>query len=184
MYQARYFDFYLILSIFFNLTETGLRAISKMARFKKVPVKHKASKLPRNNVATKSGRATHPKTSGKKVQVGSQPRPGSTAGIVYGVKRQHRWRPGTVALREIRRYQRSTELLIRKAPFCRLVKEIAQDFKAVSFQATAVLALQEAAESHLVAVFEDANHCALHAKRVTIRPCDIQLARRLRGERS
>jgi histone H3 len=170
-----------------------------MARFKQVPVKYKASKLPRKNVATKSGRATHPKTSGKKVQAGRssqtraadtiaiqgpQPRPAATAGIVYGVKRQHRWRPGTVALREIRRYQRSTELLIRKAPFCRLVKEIAQDFKAVSFQATAVLALQEAAESHLVAVFEDANHCALHAKRVTIRPCDIQLARRLRGERS
>ena len=80
---------------------------------------------------------------------GSQPRPGVTAGIVYGVKRQHLWRPGTVSLREIRRYQRSTELLIKKAPFGRLVKEISQDFKVKRFQATAVLALHEAAESYL-----------------------------------
>ena len=115
---------------------------------------------------------------------GSQPRPGVTAGIVYGVKRQHLWRPGTVSLREIRRYQRSTELLIKKAPFGRLVKEISQDFKVKRFQATAVLALQEAAESYLVSLFEDSLLCATHAKRVTVRPTDIQLARRIRGERA
>ena len=142
------------------------------------------------------------------------------------MKKPHRYRPGTVALREIRRYQKSTDLLIRKLPFQRLVREIAQDFKndlsathrhhtprytaateqsshrlcahplsAVSrvlaaaavvsrFQGTAISALQEASESYLVSLFEDTNLCAIHAKRVTIMPKDIQLARRIRGERS
>ena len=100
-------------------------------------------------------------------------------------KTAHRYRPGTVALREIRRYQKSTELLIRKLPFQRLVREIAQDFKTdLRFQASAVMALQEAAEAYLVSLFEDSNLCAIHAKRVTIMPKDIQLARRIRGERS
>lgn len=93
--------------------------------------------------------------------------------------------PGTVALREIRRYQKSTELLIRKLPFQRLVREIAQDSKAdLRFQSSAIAALQEAAESYLVTLFEDTNLCAIHAKRVTIFPRDMQLARRIRGERS
>ena len=92
---------------------------------------------------------------------------------------------GTVALREIRRYQKSTELLIRKLPFQRLVREIAQDFKTdLRFQGSAVLALQEATEAYLVGLFEDTNLCAIHAKRVTIMPKDIQLARRIRGERA
>jgi histone H3 len=102
-----------------------------------------------------------------------------------GVKKPHRYRPGTVALREIRRYQKSTELLIRKLPFQRLVREIAQEFKTdLRFQGSAVLALQEAAEAYLVGLFEDTNLCCIHAKRVTIMPKDIQLARRIRGERS
>lgn len=102
-----------------------------------------------------------------------------------GVKKPHRYRPGTVALREIRRYQKSTDLLIRKLPFQRLVREIAQDFKNdLRFQGKAILALQEASESYLVSLFEDTNLCAIHAKRVTITPKDIQLARRIRGERS
>ena len=102
-----------------------------------------------------------------------------------GVKKPHRYRPGTVALREIRRYQKSTELLIRKLPFQRLVREIAQEFKTdLRFQGSAVLALQEAAEAYLVGLFEDTNLCAIHAKRVTIMPKDVQLARRIRGERS
>ena len=103
-----------------------------------------------------------------------------------GVKKPHRYRPGTVALREIRRYQKSTELLIRKLPFQRLVREIAQDLTKTDlrFQGTAILALQEAAEAYLVGLFEDTNLCAIHAKRVTIMPKDIQLARRIRGERS
>ncbi|KAI1708129.1 core histone h2A/H2B/H3/H4 domain-containing protein [Ditylenchus destructor] len=101
-----------------------------------------------------------------------------------GVKKPHRYRPGTVALREIRRYQKSTELLIRKLPFQRLVREIAQDFKTdLRFQSAAVGALQEASEAYLVGLFEDTNLCAIHAKRVTIMPKDIQLARRIRGER-
>ena len=99
------------------------------------------------------------------------------------VKKPHRYRPGTVALREIRKYQKSTELLIRKAPFQRLVREIAQDFKIdLRFQSSAVMALQEAAEAYLVGLFEDTNLCAIHAKRVTIMPKDMQLARRIRGE--
>ena len=101
------------------------------------------------------------------------------------VKKPHRYRPGTVALREIRRYQKSTELLIRKMPFQRLVREIAQDFKTdLRFQSSAIVALQEAAEAYLVGIFEDTNLCCIHAKRVTIMPKDMQLARRIRGERA
>lgn len=100
------------------------------------------------------------------------------------VKRPHRYRAGTVALREIRKYQKSTELLIRKLPFQRLVREIAQDFKTdLRFCSGAVLALQEASEAYLVSLFEDTNLCAIHAKRVTIMPKDLQLAQRIRGER-
>jgi histone H3 len=99
-------------------------------------------------------------------------------------KKPKRFRPGVVALREIRKYQRNTELLIRKLPFQRLVREIASDFKTdLKFQSQAILALQEASEAYLVGLFEDTNLCAIHAKRVTIMPKDIQLARRIRGER-
>ena len=99
-------------------------------------------------------------------------------------RKPHRYRPGSVALREIRRFQKSTELLIRKLPFQRLVKEVAQDFAAgLRFQGSAVLALHEAAEAYLVGIFQDTNLCAIHAKRVTIMPKDMQLARRIRGER-
>jgi histone H3 len=102
-----------------------------------------------------------------------------------GVKKPHRYRPGTVALREIRKYQKSTNTLIRRLPFQRLVREIAQDFKTdLRFQSQAVLALQEAAEAYLVGLFEDTNLCAIHAKRITIMPKDLQLARRIRGERA
>ena len=110
--------------------------------------------------------------------------PVKTSTATTGVKKPHRYRPGTVALREIRRYQKSTELLIRKMPFNRLVREIAQDFKTdLRFQASAIGALQEAAEAYLVGLFEDSNLCAIHAKRVTIMPKDIQLAMRIRGEK-
>jgi histone H3 len=102
-----------------------------------------------------------------------------------GIKKPHRFRPGTVALREIRRYQKSTELLIRKLPFQRLVREIAQDFKTdLRFQGSAIAALQEASEAYLVGLFEDVNLCAVHAKRVTIMTKDMSLARRIRGERA
>uniref|UniRef100_A0A915EAB1 Histone H2A/H2B/H3 domain-containing protein n=1 Tax=Ditylenchus dipsaci TaxID=166011 RepID=A0A915EAB1_9BILA len=108
--------------------------------------------------------------------------PGSSA--AGGLKRPHRYRPGTVALREIRRYQKSTDLLIRKLPFQRLVREIAQEYKTeLRFQSSAVVAIQEAAEAYLTGLFEDTNLCAIHAKRVTIMPKDIVLARRIRGEK-
>ena len=101
-------------------------------------------------------------------------------------KKIRRYRPGTVALREIRRYQKLTELLIRKLPFQRLVREIAQDLgkMSIQFQSGAIIALQEASEAYLVGLLEDSNLCAIHAKRVTIMPKDIQLACRIRGERN
>lgn len=113
-----------------------------MARTKQTARKSTGGKAPRKQLATKAARKSAP-----------------TAG---GVKKPHRYRPGTVALREIRKYQKSTELLIRKAPFQRLVREIAQDFKNdLRFQSTAVLALQEASEAYLVGLFEDSksHHC-------------------------
>ena len=102
-----------------------------------------------------------------------------------GKKKPRKYRPGTVALREICQYQKSTKLLIRRLPFQRLVREIAQDLKGgLNFASGAILALQEAAEAYLVGLFEDTNLCAIHAKRITIMPKDIQLARRIHGEHS
>ena len=135
-----------------------------MARTKQTARKSTGGKVPRKQLATKAARKSSP-TSG-------------------AVKKPHRYRPGTVALREIRKYQKSTELLIRKLPFQRLVREVAQDFKNdLRFQSSAVMALQEAAEAYLVSLFEDTNLCAIHAKRVTIMPRDMQLARRIRNEK-
>lgn len=135
-----------------------------MARTKQTARKSTGGKAPRKQLATKAARKGNP---------------------LPPLKKPHRYRPGTRALKEIRRYQKSTELLIRKLPFQRLVREIAQAFKTdLRFQGSAILALQEAAEAYLVGLFEDTNLCAIHAKRVTIMPKDIQLARRIRGERS
>jgi len=131
-----------------------------MARTKQTARKSTGGKAPRKNLATKAARKNAPATG--------------------GVKKPHRYRPGTVALREIRRYQKSTKLLIRKLPFQRLVREIAQDFKTgLRFQRKAVEAMQEAAEAKLVNFMEDCNLCAIHAKRVTIMVSDSQLTRRL-----
>ncbi|KAF1768523.1 hypothetical protein GCK72_000335 [Caenorhabditis remanei] len=93
-----------------------------------------------------------------------------------GQKRPHRFRPGTVALRDIRKYQKTTDLLLRKLPFQRLVREIAQGFRTADlrFQSLAIMALQEAAEAYLVGLFEDTNLCAIHARRVTIFPKDME----------
>lgn len=99
-------------------------------------------------------------------------------------KKAYRYKPGTVALREIRQYQKSTTLLVRKLPFQRLVREVAEKYKSdLRFQGSAVLALQEACEAYLTCLFEDTNLCAMHGGRVTIQPRDMSLARRLRGER-
>eukprot|EP00775_Hariotina_reticulata_P003907 gene3907-4161_t len=97
--------------------------------------------------------------------------------------RRHRYRPGTRALQEIRKYQKSTDLLIRKLPFARLVREIGNQVAIEPYRwtAEALLALQEAAEDFIVHIFEDTNLCAIHAKRITIMPKDLQLARRIRG---
>uniref|UniRef100_K1QGW2 Histone H3 n=2 Tax=Protostomia TaxID=33317 RepID=K1QGW2_MAGGI len=157
-----------------------------MARTKQTARKSTGGKAPRKQLATNSLDGTPkteltPKTDPSRLTKAAR----KSAPATGGVKKPHRYRPGTVALREIRRYQKSTELLIRKLPFQRLVREIAQDFKTdLRFQSSAVMALQEASEAYLVGLFEDTNLCAIHAKRVTIMPKDIQLARRIRGERA
>jgi histone H3 len=134
-----------------------------MAKTKQTAKKSAGGKYPRKQLQTKAARNKNPSNN---------------------VKKPHRYRPGTVALRAIRKYQKTTELLIHKLPFQRLVREIAQDFKTdLRHQGNALLALQESAEAYLVGTFEDTNLCAIHAKRVTIMPQDIQLARRIRGER-
>ena len=136
-----------------------------MARTKQTARKSSGGKAPRKQLATKAARFSRRLTP-------KNPKP-------------HRYRPGTVALRDIRRYQKSTELLIRKMPFHRLVREIAQTFKTdLRFNSSAVVALQEATEAYMVGLFEESNLCAIHAKRVTVMPRDIQLARRIRGERA
>ena len=142
-------------------------------RHPKLPVTGKAPrKQLQPKVQKKKGKA---KGSMKKLPPAQQP-----------TKKPHRYRPGTVALREIRRYQKSTELLIRKLPFQRLVHELAQDLSKVNvrFQSGAIMALQEASEAYLEGLLEDSNLCTVHAKRITIMPKDIQLVRRIRGERS
>ncbi len=135
-----------------------------MVRVKNIPKRNVSENLPRKMLATKTAAKSPP---------------------IPKMKRPHKYRPGTVALREIRRYQKSTDLLIPKIVFSRLVREVGEDIKTdLRFQGSAVLALQESAEAYLVGLFEDTNLCAIHAKRVTIMPKDIQLARRFRGERS
>ena len=138
-------------------------------RIKQTARRSTGGRAPRGQLATKAARRSAPATG--------------------RVRKPHRYRPGTVALREIRRYQKSTELLIRKLPFQRLCREITQTYNSAPaqgekrWQASAVVALQEATEAYLVGLFEDSNLAAIHAKRVTIMPKDIQLARRIRGER-
>ena len=121
--------------------------------------------------------ASHPAVAGS----GKAPRTQMYAG--QKKRRPRRYRLGTVALREIRRYQRSSELLIRQMPFQRLAREIAQTHNPyLRFQSGAILALQESVEAYLVGLLKDSNLCAIHAKRVTIMPKDMQLAWRIRRE--
>lgn len=138
------------------------------------------------NLATK--KALGGKTSGKtkrSSQVGLPSKRTSTGGVKTGA-RTKRYRPGTVALREIKYFQKSTQLLLRKSPFARLVREVAQGLfhnsHAILWQSNAILALQEAAESYLVGLFEDTNVVAINAKRVTILPRDMHVVRRIRGQ--
>ncbi|XP_059308029.1 histone H3.3a-like [Lycium ferocissimum] len=135
-----------------------------MARTKQTVRKSTGGKPPRMQLATNAARKFAP--------------------TISGLNKHHRYRPGTVALREILKYQKSTDLLIRKLPFQRLVRKIAQNFKKdLCFQSHAVWALQEAAEAYLIGLFEDTNLSSIHAKRVTIMPKDIHLTRLIRGER-
>ena len=136
-----------------------------MARTKQTARKSTGGKAPRKQLATKAHRK-------------------ETGVISYGgVKKPYRYRPGTVALREIRAYQKSTELLIRKLPFQRLIREIVQQKHGslFRFQSTALLALQEASEDFLVHMFSQVNDIAIHGKRVTIKPKDVQLWKRITG---
>ncbi|XP_037676821.1 histone H3.3C-like [Choloepus didactylus] len=141
------------------------RGLYTVAHTKQTAHKSTSGKAPRKQLAMKATCKSVPSTG--------------------GMKKPHHYRPGTVALHEIRRYQKSTELLICKLPFQHLVREIAQDFKTdLRFQSAAISALQEASEAYLVSLFEDTNLCAIHAKRVTVMPKDIQLAHRICGERA
>ena len=109
-----------------------------------------------------------------------------TAAAEGGIKekRKFRFRPGTVAIREIKKYQKATTFMLAKAPFQRFIRAICEGIDAqLRFQSAALLALQEAAESYLTGLFEDANLCAIHASRVTVMKKDLDLARRIRGER-
>jgi histone H3 len=115
-----------------------------MARTKQTARKSTGGKAPRKQLATKAVRLNAPRTG--------------------GIKKPYRYRPGTVALRQIRRYQKSTELLIRKMPFQRLAREIVQDLNtrvsfprhdANRFQSTSLLAMQESVEAFSVGLFED-----------------------------
>ena len=155
-------------------TRPGARVVTvpKKGRERGIPVAV-AHKEPRNPQRGQGRQGVH-KRRGNSVRV-----PQRTT------KRKHRYRPGTLALREIRHYQKKTNLLIKRAPFARLVKEIAQGcMQELRFQNSAIGALQEAVEAYLVGLFEDTNLCAIHAKRITIMPKDIQLARHIRGERT
>jgi len=131
-----------------------------MARTKQTACKSTGGKAPHIHLAIKAAR--------------------NLARSFGGVKKPYRWCPGTVALHEIRKYQKNTDLLMRKAPFQRLVREIACGLKSdLRMQSTALLAPQEAVEAYLVGLFNDTNECALHAKHVTIITKDMQLALRI-----
>ena len=153
------------------------RAAEPMAR---APVSVKAVE---RAVRAVEGRMPAGKAPAKKPRAQFKVKKSRRALGMTGLRRPHRYRPGTVALREIRKYQKTTDLLIRKLPFQRLVREIAQDYKNdVRFQGSAIEALQEAAEIYLTDLFSDSNYLTIHRKRVTIAPDDLRLARHIRGE--
>jgi len=137
-----------------------------MGRMKQTAWRSTAGKAPTSVARAATRRATKSKAGGKAAA-------------------KRRYRPGTVALRIFRKFQRSEELLIRKLPFQRLVCDNAQEYTdCTRFSASVVLALQDASEAYLVGLFQDAQLCAIHGKRVTVMSKDIQLSRRIRGERA
>jgi histone H3 len=160
------------------LNDDYLTHVDVMHRCQKIFYPQTTMARTKETAKVSAKKAVHAKSGKKAVKSAS----GSQS---TGVKRAHRFRPGTVALRQIRRYQKSTELLLRKAPFQRLLREVAQSQKeGLRWSASAVAAIQEATESYIIGLLSDANLAALHARRVTAMPRDLQLARRLRGERA
>ncbi|KAJ3177275.1 centromeric DNA-binding histone H3-like protein cse4 [Geranomyces variabilis] len=157
----------------------------KSAAAKTVPAK----RLGRKSGGVIAGKSPARGSAGSKPSTPSRAAAAAASSASSPASKPRRYRPGTVALREIRRYQKSTDLLIRKLPFARLVKEVSADLSTMEYaggqpprwQSTAIMALQEASEAFMVHLFEDANLCAIHAKRVTIMQRDIHLARRIRG---
>jgi len=146
-------------------------------REKRLQVARKSTGSPSKPQRTHSNPSGLRKTSTPKIATKAPKTPVSE-------RKKPRYRPGTKALKEIRRFQKSTELLIPKLPFSRLIREIctkmvAPDYR---FQTLAILALQEAAEAYLITLFEDCVLCAIHAKRVTVMTKDMALARRIRGD--
>jgi histone H3 len=146
----------------------------------------KTTKMPRHKGTGKKSSASKASSSSK---TGSKAKGSKshkkTAPAEGGMKGKRRFRPGTVALREIKRYQKETRLLIQRAPFQRFIRAICDGIDhELRFQSQALIAVQEAAEAYLVGLFEDTNLCAIHANRVTIMKKDLQLARRIRGERN
>ncbi len=144
-----------------------------MARMKQTARRSSGGKAPRFALATMAARVKAARAGWKILR------------HTGGMKKPHHYHPGIVALCEIRCFQKSTELLIRKAPFQRLCHEIGQWISAngdIHFQSTAILALHEASEAYMICLFEDTNKCALHAKHVTIMPKDMRLARRICGK--
>jgi histone H3 len=142
-----------------------------MARCKQTACKSTGGKAPREQLYTNAARRNAPKTG--------------------GIKKPHQYCPGTVALRKIRHYQKSTDLLIRKMPIQCLAREVLQDLQnpiigvrnnVSRFQAMSLFSMQESVEAFSVGLFEDANLCAIHTRRVTIMPKDMQLSLQIRGE--
>ena len=148
---------------------------------KNMPAKTNVGNVARKTTPTdKTSGGTASNSPGKsnstQQKMNSQP----THAAPEGLPRKRR-APGALALREIRKYQKSTELLFRKGVFLRMVRDVAQDSNQdMRFSKSAVLAMQEATEAYLVGMLEDTNLCAVHAKRVTIMPRDMDLCRRLR----
>ena len=159
-----------ILDHFFVFSKTKTKnqlkePLQVMGRTKQTAARSTGGKAPRGRYRTQHGRKM-----------------GCSSQMKGGLGKPFRFRPGTVALRQIRKYQKSTELLIRKLPFQRLVREVAQKIdNTLRFQSTAILALQEASEAFLVTMFEKVNLCAIHGNRVTIKPKDILLWKRMMG---
>jgi len=138
-----------------------------MARTKQVARKSTGGKAPRKQLTTKAARKSTAAQAG-------------AGGAV--AKKSHRFKAGAVAMREIRKYQKTTDLLIRKLPFQRLVREVASEFKSdVRFQSSSILAIQESLENYLTGLFEDSNRCAIHAKRVTLMAKDLHLVHKIKS---